>query len=100
MKVVVLLTSCIVAAVMFQTSQAILPAAGVIAPVAPAVMPPMLAGFGGLGFGLGFGMGFPFLGALAFRRIAMLGLLGRKKREVTPFARMLFYKVSFIIKLI
>jgi len=88
MKVVVLLTSCIVAAVMFQTSQAILPAAGVIAPVVPPVVPPMLAGvpFGGLGFGLGLGLGFPFLGGLAFSRLALLGLLGRKKRDVTPIA--------------
>ena len=88
MKSAVLITSCIMAAVMFQVSQAILPAAGVIAPVVPGIMPPMLAGFGGLGFaglglGLGFGMGFPFLGALAFRRIAMLSLLGRKKRDAT-----------------
>lgn len=80
------------AAVMFQVSQAILPAAGVIAPVVPPVIPPMLAGvpFGGLGFGLGLGLGFPFmgfgLGALAFRRIALLGLLGRKKRDATDEA--------------
>ena len=81
------------AAVMFQVSQAILPAAGVIAPVVPPVVPPMLAGvpFGGLGFGLGLGLGFPFLGGLAFSRLALLGLLGRKKRDVTPIARKFKY---------
>jgi hypothetical protein len=83
MKSIVLITTCIVAALMFQTSRAILPAAGVIAPVVPGIMPPM---FGALPFfgGLGFGLGFPFLGALGFGRLAMLGLLGRKKRDLTP----------------
>ena len=90
MKPIVLISVCVVAVLLSELTSAqvpVGPVAGVAAPIIPPVLPPMLGALPFpflpfMGMGLGLGMLGPLGGLLAMRRIALLGLLGRKKRDV------------------
>lgn len=87
MKASTLIVVCAVASIIavYTEAQMILPPVPPIMPAFGALPFLGLGGLGGMGLGLGLGLGMGPLGfgGLAFRRLALLGMLGRKKRDIS-----------------